>query len=84
VSLCLGGEHRVLRGIMGVETPTGMQDAIWQPRLEVLRDFIDVHMKHEEDEVLKAADERFPSHTLNALGHTFEVIRDQMGETYIV
>ena len=74
-------EHVVLWGIMGVETLTEVQDAIWQPRLEVLRDFIEMHRKHE---VLKAAEERLPSHTLKTLRHTFAVIRDRMREIYIV
>jgi hypothetical protein len=76
-------EHRVLRIIMAEETVTGLNDDIWLPRLVVLRNFIKMHMQHEEDEVLNKADELLPESSLKELGKKFDFVKKTVKKTYI-
>lgn len=76
-------EHRIIRIIMAEETVTGLRDEVWLPRLMVFRNFIKLHMQHEEDEALMKADELFTENSLKDLGKKFDYVKKTVKKTYL-
>ena len=74
-------EHQLLRMAFSVLDKTPENDKTWLPKIEVIKDNIEHHVKEEEDEIFEAARKKLSKEKLEEMGKRFEEAKGKKTST---
>ncbi len=72
-------EHSLVKGLIHELEDLDPKDETYKPKLKVLKDLVDHHVKEEEGPMFKMARELFEKDELNEIGERLEEAKQEMG-----
>jgi Hemerythrin HHE cation binding domain len=72
-------EHHVVKNIIAELEDLDPKDETYKPKLEVLKDMVELHVKEEEGPLFRMAHELFSKEELDKLGERILAAKEEMG-----